>query len=635
MSGVEGTPSGPLLPPLAAAFPATSREDWEAAVETALKGRSFDSLLSSTDGGVELQPLYIPAETPTGHDESGFPGSAPATRGATAVPRPGGRWDVRRPIDEPDAFAGNRAALRDLERGVTSLEVPFPPASADDLAGRLDGVLLDLAPVVLRPGWDFESAAEALEALWSAQGLAPEAALGGFGADPFGTLAARGQGSRPVGEALTAAATLAARTVTTRPQVRAMTISSLPAFEAGASEVLEVAVVLSTGAAYLRELSSVGLDVDAATAQIEVEVAADADVFTTLAKVRAVRRVWAALAASCGATDPAGSLRLSVRTARRMMTSRDPWVNLLRVTAAAFAAGVAGADSVTTESYDLLLAEHGELGRRMARNTQLLLIEESNLGRVADPAGGSAFLESLTEQIASAAWGRFRELEAAGGVGATLVDGTLAARITDERNAQLARVATRRRPITGVSEFPDADESAPALAVDPAGTPLLVPVRWAEGYEDLRSAADAAREDGATVDVFLANLGPVAVHTARATFARNLFAAGGVRAITGEVGSVSGYEDVAALVADVVDSGASLVCICSSDAVYAERAAEVAAALAPLDGVRRVYLAGAPGEDRSRLEEAGVNEFVHVGVDALDVLRRAQHECGVGTGGAR
>jgi methylmalonyl-CoA mutase len=172
VSGVEGTPSGPLLPPLAAAFPATSREDWEAAVETALKGRSFDSLLSSTDGGVELQPLYIPAETPTGHDESGFPGSAPATRGATAVPRPGGRWDVRRPIDEPDAFAGNRAALRDLERGVTSLEVPFPPASADDLAGRLDGVLLDLAPVVLRPGWDFESAAEALEALWSAQGLA-------------------------------------------------------------------------------------------------------------------------------------------------------------------------------------------------------------------------------------------------------------------------------------------------------------------------------------------------------------------------------------------------------------------------------------------------------------------------------
>ena len=635
MSGAEGTPSGPLLPPLAAAFPAVSRQEWESAVETALKGRSFDSLVSSTEGGVELQPLYVPAETPTGHDESGFPGSAPSTRGSAVVPRPDGRWDVRRPIDEPDAFAANRAALRDLERGVTSLELPFPPATVDDLGGRLDGVLLDLAPIVLRPGWDFESAAEALEALWVAQGLAPGAALGGFGADPFGTLAAVGQGPRPVGEALTAAAALAARTAVARPQVRTMTVSTLPAFEAGASEVLELAVLLSTGAAYLRELSSAGLDADAATAQIEVEVAADADVFTTLAKVRAVRRVWAGLAASCGATDPGGSLRLTVRTARRMMTSRDPWVNLLRVTAAAFAAGVAGADSVTTESYDLLLAEHGELGRRMARNTQLLLIEESNLGRVVDPAGGSAFLETLTEQIASAAWGRFRELEASGGVGATLVDGTLAARITDERDAQLARVATRRRPITGVSEFPDADESAPELAAAPTGTPLLVPVRWAEGYEDLRSAADAGRADGAPVDVFLANLGPVAVHTARATFARNLFAAGGVRAVTGEAGGTTGYDDVATLVADVSDSGAPLVCICSSDAVYGERAAEVANALSAVAGVRRVYLAGAPGEHRDRLEEAGVDEFVHVGVDALDVLRRAQHECGVGTGGAR
>jgi len=635
VTGAEGTAAGPLLPPLAAAFPAASRADWEAAVETALRGRPFDSLVSSTDGGVDVQPLYVPAETPTGHDESGFPGAAPGTRGSVAVPRPDGRWDVRRPVDEADAFAANRAALRDLERGVTSLEVPFPPASAADLGERLDGVLLDLAPVVLRPGWDFESGAAALEDLWSTQGLAPEAALGGFGADPFGTLAASGQGARPVGEALTAAATLAARTAAARPRVRAMTVSSLPAFEAGASEVLELAVVLSTGAAYLRELSSVGLDADTATAQIEVEVAADADVFTTLAKVRAVRRVWAGLAASCGATDPAGSLRLTVRTGRRMMTSRDPWVNLLRVTAAAFAAGVAGADSVTTESYDLLLAEHGELGRRMARNTQLLLIEESNLGRVADPAGGSAFLETLTEQIASAAWGRFQELEAAGGIGATLVDGTLAARITDERNAQLARVATRRRPITGVSEFPDADESAPALAADDGGTPLLVPVRWAEGYEDLRAAADAARGAGRSVDVFLANLGPVAVHTARATFARNLFAAGGVRAVTGEAGETSGYDDDATLVADVEESGASLVCICSSDAVYAERAAEVAAAVSGLDGVRRVYLAGAPGEDRAQLEQAGVDEFIHVGVDALDVLRRAQQECGVGTGGAR
>ncbi len=635
MSGAEGAPPGPLLPPLAAVFPPVSRQEWEAAVEATLKGRPFASLASSTDGGVELQPLYVPSEAGFDHDESGLPGAAPTTRGAVAVPRADGRWDVRRPLDGTDAATANRAALRDLERGVTSLEVPFPPATPEDLGERLDGVLLDLAPVVLRPGWDWTSAAGALERLWAERGVEPDTALGGFGADPFASLAALGQGPRPVGEALTEAATLAERTARTFPQVRALTVSSLPAVEAGAAEVLELAVVLSTGAAYLRELASVGLEADAATAQIEVELAADTDVFTTLAKVRAVRRVWAALTAACGATDPGGSLRLSVRTPRRMMTGCDPWVNLLRVTAAAFAAGVGGADSVTTDAYDVLLAEHGELGRRMARNTQLLLIEESNLGRVVDPAGGSAFLESLTDRIATAAWARFQELEASGGVGTTLVDGTLAARITDERDAQLARVATRRRPITGVSEFPDADEPSPELSSPPTATPLLVPIRWSEGFEDLRAAADAARAAGRTVEVFLANLGPVAVHTARATFTRNLFAAGGVRAVTGESGGTTGYDDVERLVTDVVDSGAALVCICSSDEVYAEQAEAVAAALSAIDGVRRVYLAGAPGEARERLTASGVDEFIHVGVDALDVLRRAQHECGVDTGGAR
>jgi len=626
----------PSRRPYAAAFTAASREEWEAAVGGVLKGRPSVSLRSSTPGGVDVEPLYVPGEGHFAHDEAGFPGSTPTVRGTHAAPRPFGLWEVRRPVEAADPAVANRQVLEDLERGVTALEVPFPPATPTDLEVRLDGVYLDLAPVVLRPGWGFATAADALRSIWDRAGLGGSAVSGGFGADPFATLAAQGQADVPVGEALTQAAQLAVRTASETPRVRTFTVSSLPVAEAPASEVLELAVVLSTGAAYLRELSTTGLSIDDAAAQIELELAADTDVFVTIAKVRAARRVWSALTAACGGSGVTAT-PLSVRTARRMLTTRDPWVNLLRVTAAAFAAGVGGADSITTDSYDVLLADSSDLGRRMARNTQLLLLEESSLGRVVDPAGGSAFLEELTERIAVAAWDVFGEFEQDGGVGETLVSGTLAARVADERHRVDSAVATRRRPITGVSEFPDLDEPAPKVVADADGTPLLVPIRWAEGYEDLRDRADTARapggDAGADPRVFLANLGPVAVHTARATFTRNLFAAGGIRAVTTERGETVGYDDPDELAADAAASAAPLVCICSSDAVYAESAAAAAAALAR-SGDHRVYLAGAPGDDRERLTDAGVDEFIHIGVDVLDVLRRAQEACGV-LGGVR
>ena len=194
---------------------------------------------------------------------------------------------------------------------------------------------------------------------------------------------------------------LASRLAGSHPSVRTVRVDTTAYVEAGASETQELAAMLATGATYLRALAAAGLDVDAACSQIEVTLAADADVFTTIAKLRAARRVWSAMTAACGASPAAQAPRLHVRTAERMMTRRDPWVNLLRVTAAAFAAGVGGAGSVTTAAFDAELGEPDELGRRMARNTQLLLQEESNVGRVVDPAGGSWYVESLTDDIAT------------------------------------------------------------------------------------------------------------------------------------------------------------------------------------------------------------------------------------------
>jgi methylmalonyl-CoA mutase len=615
--------SDPTATALAGGFEPADEDAWLAAVDKVLKGAPFTKLVSTTADGITVQPLYTPADAPGSRDEAGFPGQAPFTRGAHAAGRVEVAWDIRSVVTGADPATANARVLQDLERGVTSLEVPTD-GDAATLAASLEGVYLDLAPVVLRPGFAFTAAADALIDLWTGRGTEPRTAVGGFGADPLATLAARGGEGRAPDELLAELGRLAARTAAEQPKVRSVTVSTLPAVEAGASEGQELAVMLSTGAAYLRAMADAGLTADEAAGQIELELGADEDVFATIAKLRAARRLWATLLAACGASEVAQAPSVHVTAARRMLTRRDPWVNLLRTTAAVFAAGIGGADGVTAHPYDLLLGDPSDLGRRMARNTQLLLQEESNLGRVLDPAGGSGYVESLTDEIATVAWGILQELETAGGMPTVLLDGTLAARIVTVRDARLARVAKRKAPITGVSEFPNLGEDAPPpIAADDGAQPLLVPVRWAERFEALRDRADAARAAGQDPTIFLANLGPVATHTARATFAKNLFEAGGLRSTTSERGATAGLATPEEAAEDFGASGAQLVCICSSDPVYEERAAATAAALKAA-GAAVVYLAGNPGDRRAAEESAGVDEFVHVGVDVLAVLERAQ-----------
>lgn len=665
-------------PTLAGVFPPASEQQWLELVDKVLKGAPRSKLHSTTPDGIDVAPLYTREAAPGGADEAGMPGRTPFTRGVSQEPRDEAPWGVRALVSAADPAEANRLALRELERGATSLEVRFDAAfrggfapsdpgfaatggvdgilvtSADDLAAVLDGVLFDVAPVHLRPGADFARAAQLLAEVWQRAGVDATQVSGGLGADPIGTLAATGELPQGLEAALVELGALAETTSRDHPGVRAVLVDTTPYVEAGAGEVQELAAMLATGAAYLRAMATTGLSVDDACRQIDVSLGADADVFTTIAKLRAARRVWSAMCAACGASESAQAMRLHVRTAERMMTRRDPWVNMLRVTAAAFAAGVGGADEVTTHAFDAALGEPDELGRRMARNTQLLLQEEANVGKVIDPAGGSWYVESLTDDFARAAWALFGELEAAGGMPSVLEDGSLAGRIAEVRDRRLLDVATRRQPITGVSEFPDIAESpverptadldalrkrASEVEVGPAltgsGEPTrcapLPRVRWAEEFEALRDASDRhLAETGSRPQVFLVNLGPVAVHTARATFAKNFFEAGGIEAITSERSAATGYTEPADAVADAAARGARLVCLCSSDAVYAEQAVQFASALRDA-GADKVYLAGNPGDRRDAEVAAGVTDFIHVGVDVLDVLRAAHAAIGTPT----
>ncbi len=604
---------------LGADFPAPDHDAWIELATKALKGGSLDKLTTVTAEGIEIPPLYT---DPGIADPAGLPGEAPFTRGAMAAGRADLSWDIRQLHADPNAAQANTSVLNDLERGATSLLLDLDKLgveSVDDLGAVLDGVLLDLAGVHLRSSVNGIAGAHALTDLWVKQDVASSAALGGLGVDPL-AVAAR-TGSAPALDDVVAAVKLAA----SYPHVRALAVDATPYADAGASDAQEIAYSLATAVEYLRLLDVDGVSIDDACSAMTFTYSLGADQFAGVAKLRAARTCWARVAEASGASAAAAAQDQHAISASAMLTTRDPWVNLLRVTVACFAAAVGGAQSITTQPFDSAIGVSDEFARRIARNTQLLLLEESNLARVVDPAGGSWFVEELTSELGDKAWRQFQAIEAAGGMAASLDAGLVADQIATVADERAIKVAKRKLGITGVSEFPNIAEEPvvrqPSPDTDVGGLPLR---RYAEPFEALRQSADDAAAAGQRPQVFLANLGPVADHTARASYAQNFFEVGGIEAITND-----GYESAAATAAAFQASGAKVAAICSSDAIYADQAAATARALVAA-GATHVVLAGRPGDAQADYEAAGISGFIHMGADVLAALQRTHDILGIG-----
>jgi methylmalonyl-CoA mutase len=610
---------------LAATFPPADLAQWRrlalsalqksgAASEETPAERVVDLLSTTTYEGIRVAPLYT-AETAV--PDAGVPGLAPFTRGRQPLGVVSGGWDVRQRHTHPDPSAANEAVRADLGNGVTSLWLvlgaggPRPSALPEVLAE----VPLDRVGVVLDAGAQTREAAQALFDLAATRQADPRALTGCLGADPVATRVRTGLSAD-----LGIVADLGTRCRDGYPGLRAAVVDATAYHDAGGSDADELGCALATGVAYLRALTEAGLDVETALGQLEFRYAASADQFLTIAKFRAARRLWARVAEACGA-DGAGAQVQHAVTSSAMMTARDPWVNMLRTTVACFAAGVGGADAITVQPFDACLGLPDAFSRRIARNTQALLLDEVNLARVIDPAGGSWYVERLTEELARAAWTWFTEIEGAGGILTALGSGLVGGRLDATWEARVKRIRRRRAPITGVSEFPNLTEELPRRepAPEATGDPELPVRRYASVFEVYRDAADAhLRATGTAPTVFLATIGPVAVHTARATFAANLFAAGGIATVT--CGAGGDAEEIARAFAD---SGLRVACLCSSDRVYAERATEVATALAGA-GASRVWLAG-------KGEYGGVDSYLYAGCDAAEVIETTLRDLEVGT----
>jgi methylmalonyl-CoA mutase len=529
----------------------------------------------------------------------------------TGRPTRSGDWDIRVHLNGPEAKLANEAALVDLDGGATSLWLELGAGLTPmDLDATLADVLLDLAPVVLDAPAAPLVAAEALVAVLDDRGVTPADGTN-LGADPIGARV-RGvvstsstTGKEPTGdETLVAVAELARRAGTLGVVVDATAIHDL-----GASDAQELGYSLAVGAAYLRTLTAAGIPLDEAVRLIEFRYAATDEQFATIAKLRAARRLWARVV-ELSDGEPATQRQHAV-TSRPMMSKYDPWVNMLRTTVAAFAAGVGGADSVTVLPFDSVLGRPDGFGRRIARNTSSLLIAESHVAHVADPAGGAYAVEKLTDDLAGAGWDELGRIEATqvegtSGIEAALADGSLRARIDETAARREQEVARRRRPLTGLTEFPNLAEVLPEREPDPTVARVR---RYGASFEALRDDPAAAR-------VFLATMGSVAAHTARATFASNLLAAGGI-AVDVAGPTANADELVAAY------DGQPVVCLAGSDPTYAEWGPAAITALRDA-GARWVVLAGKPGTSTGSITEANVDDSCAMGVDALAFLNRTR-----------
>ena len=611
--------------PLAADFPPATADDWRKLVDGVLKGAPFETLVAKTYDDLAIEPIYARAT-----------GARAIAGRAAAMP-----WQVMQRIDHPDAAQANAQARHELENGATGLTLVFADATgargfglsptAEAVAKVLDGVFLDAGiSVDLQTGPQSRAIALHIADYIRTKGADPSACDIRFGLDPLGACAASGSSPSPWSDIAPAAADTAKKLAAMGFRGPFLVADGRVIHDAGGSEAQELAFALASLVAYLRALESAGIDLDDARGMIYARLAADADQFLTLAKFRALRLLWTQVEQACGlAPKP---LFVAAETAWRMLTQRDPYVNMLRATIAAFSAGLGGADSLTVLPHTLALGLPDAFARRIARNTQLILIEESNLAKVTDPAAGSGGIEALTRQLCEAAWTQFQAIEKAGGAFAALTQNLIQRNVTTTRDAREANVAKRRDVLTGASEFPNLHEK-PAAVLDAAPyTPALrgdakitfdalTPMRLAAPFEKLRDSSDTwLKSTGARPKVFLATLGSAADYTARATFAKSFFETGGIEAI--DPPSPLPVGDTVAIVAAFKASGAQLVCLCSSDEVYADHAAATAQALHAA-GAPHIYLAGRPGKLEATLRSAGVQDFIFAGVDALAILNDA------------
>ncbi len=706
--------------PLLTEFSPVGYNAWKTLVEAELKGAPFDKrMFTSTYEGVTLKPIYCSDDGAKVAHANSMPGFAPFVRGTRAGGYVSQPWRVSQEIVASNPADFNTAARHGLERGLTALNIVLDKAGRNgadpdwpgagehvgvaglsiatlsDLDRALEGVDLETVPLFIRSGASGMPVGAMLAALARKRGVDLGKLRGCVEISPLGVLAHEGSLPQSLAGAYREMASFTAWAAMNAPQLQTICVHARAWHEAGGNAVQELAFALAAALENFRELNIRGLDVETVAPRTRIAFTVGTQFFMEIAKLRAARLLWARLVAALGGSEAAQRAMLHVRTSLFNKTTFDPYVNMLRTTVESFAGVLGGCDSLQVGAFDEVVRPPDEFSQRVARNQQLLLREECLLTKVVDPAGGSWFVETLTEELARRAWAMFQEIEKLGGMSKAMRVGWPQAEVAKVAAERLKNVARRRDSVIGtnmyanVTEKPldipvvdmEAFQKLRAKQVAAARTEAEIPhhkavlnrlsgivgkadselfeacveavaagatlgeitrtirikdeadvpikpvslTRAASQFERLRKAVEeSAAKAGQRPKIFLANMGPLRQHKARADFARGFFEVAGF-----EVVVPAGAKTADDAAAAALKSGANAVCVCSTDDTYPEIVPALVKTLRAQKPDLFVILAGYPTEQIEAHKAAGINEFIHIRANALEVLTHVAAKLGV------
>lgn len=670
---------------------------WRKTVEAELKGVPFEKkLVTKTSEGIALQPLYSRADLSQLADLGSRPGEAPFIRGTSDSGYKNSSWEFSQEIAAKDCASFNSALLTDLMRGQNSVALTLDCATRNgkdadescsccvggcglsvadlsDLSAALANVAIGNIPVHINAGANPLPVAALYLALAAKNGVSAKELTGSLTADPVAEWVVSGNSAAKLDALFDALASWSKYAAVNAPALRTIGVSAQPWLEAGANATQELAFALATGVEYLRALQARGVPVEQAAGQIRFSFAVGQTFFTEIAKFRAFRSLWTRVLAAYGAEAAAAKVVVHGRTCFFSKTLHDAHVNMLRVTTEACSAVVGGVNSLHIGAFDEVSGSTDEFSRRIARNVHTLLAEEFSFTAVADPAGGSWYVEKLTDELARKAWALFQDLEKQGGFIVALRAGVpqklVAAVAADKEDG----VAKRRTGIVGTNLFPNLKEKfltpvekdvsavvaavkarrkavaisstdvASLIAAATAGATVgqlakatvagevekiqaITQRRLSAAFEELRAASEAfAKKTGSRPKVFLAKIGPVIQHKARADFSAGFFAVGGFEPVAKQ-----SFETAEAAAEAAAASGAPVAVLCSTDDTYPTLVPAFAAALKKASPKTVVVLAGLPAEKEvvEQFKAAGIDEFIHVRASVRDLLAKLLKQIG-------
>jgi len=693
-------------------FTPPTYEEWKEACITLLKGAPFDKkMYTKTYEGITFDPMYFRKDTEDILPKESFPGMGDYLRGAQPSGYVGKPWGIAQVCDETLPEENNELLRHEQEKGSTIYHIKLDSASLkaedvrkatapgdegvsvttlDDMHTLLSGLKLDKYPVYLYAGESALPMLSLFAGALKASGQDLTKIRGIVGADPLGELTAKGKNSKDIASLYCDMAKCAKWAVKYAPGLKTVFVRSDVYSRGGANDVQESAYTLATAVAYLRALLERGLTIDEAAGQIMFGFSMGANFFLQIAKLRALRPLWAQIVEAFGGSKEAQRMHIHARPALFFKTVYDPYVNMLRNTTEIFSGVVGGVDSFESSPFDEPIRKGDEFSRRIARNVQIILQEEFGLLQPIDPAGGSWAVETLTKQMKEKVWAEFQVIEGKGGMIAALQEGYPQSEIAAILAARFKASETRKDRIVGNNMYPnmteklldsrpedveenrkqrtaqveaylaDIDEAFKAeklktlqngdgclvsLAIEAAQAgattaeiaaalagkesetvTAITPHRWSERFEALRKTTENYKaEHNDNVKIFLANMGPIPQHKARADFTTGFLQVGAF-----EVLGNNGFPTVEEAAQAAKESGADAVVICSTDATYPEIVPQLAPKLHEVLPEATVFLAGAAPKDLlETYNEAGIDEYISVKANCYKILQLLQQKKGM------